>query len=81
VMMHRMLSLSKAGQMKEAEEINQLLMPLHQRLFLESNPIPTKKALEMMGKIGPGIRPPLTGLDEIHFKSLQEALAIAQLGI
>jgi dihydrodipicolinate synthase/N-acetylneuraminate lyase len=43
-------------------------------LFLESNPIPTKKALEIMGKIGSGIRPPLCSLDETHHATITAAL-------
>ena len=35
--------MSKAGKREEAEAINVSLMLLHQRLFLESNPIPAKK--------------------------------------
>jgi len=53
--MHKMLALSKAGTKAEAEAINETLMPLHKRLFLESNPIPVKKAMFLMGKIGPGM--------------------------
>jgi 4-hydroxy-tetrahydrodipicolinate synthase len=51
------------------------------RLFLESNPIPVKKALELMGLIGTGIRPPLTpfSTDSELLKSLQEALIIGSL--
>lgn len=76
--MHKMLSLSKQGQEAEAQEINASLMPLHQRLFLESNPIPTKKALQLMGKIEGNIRPPLVELDPIHLQALQEALMIGK---
>ena len=56
---HKMLKLSKAGKRTEAEAINDTLMKLHQRLFLESNPIPAKKALYLMGKIEDAIREPL----------------------
>ena len=42
----------KAGKMEEARAINSRLYLLHQRLFLESNPIPVKKALNVLGKIG-----------------------------
>eukprot|EP01039_Chlorochromonas_danica_P004372 gene4372-4793_t len=76
--MHDMLSLSKAGQKEAAEKINKLLMPLHKRLFLESNPIPTKKALNLMGKIGAGIRPPLCELSADHLAALKEALTIGE---
>eukprot|EP01038_Epipyxis_sp_PR26KG_P010196 gene10196-13716_t len=77
--MHKMLSASKLGQRKEAEIINDMLMPLHKRLFLESNPIPAKKVLELMGKIDSGIRPPLTSLDSIHLDALREAMIIGKV--
>jgi len=50
--MHTMLAAAKSGKTKEAEEINAKLMLLHKRLFLESNPIPVKRALNLMGMIG-----------------------------
>jgi len=50
--MHTMLAAAKSGKTKEAEEINSKLMLLHKRLFLESNPIPVKRALNLMGLIG-----------------------------
>jgi len=77
--MHNMLKWSKEGKNVEAEAINQILMPLHQRLFLESNPIPAKKVLQLMGKIGNGIRPPLTNLSDIHLQKLKEAMMIGKL--
>lgn len=48
-----------------------------QRLFLQSNPIPAKWALWRMGKIGAGIRPPMTVLEEEFHKPLEEALKAA----
>lgn len=76
--MHTMLVASKQGQRTEAEAINEYLMPLHKELFLEANPIPAKKALEMMGKIGSGIRPPLVPMAATHFDALREALIVGK---
>ena len=75
--MHTMLTLSKAGQKEEAEKINAELELLHSRLFLESNPIPVKKAVSMMGKCGPAIRQPLTELDISMEGVVREALTKA----
>jgi 4-hydroxy-tetrahydrodipicolinate synthase len=58
----------------QAEKINQELMLLHQRLFLESNPIPTKWALHVMGKIPSGIRSPLLPLDSKYHEEVKEAM-------
>lgn len=62
------------GDVALAEKINQELDLLHQRLFIESNPIPTKWALQMMGKIAPGIRLPLLTLDNKYHHEVKEAL-------
>ncbi len=48
-----------AGKWDEARALHYRLQPLTRMLFLEANPIPVKAALELMGKIGPEIRPPL----------------------
>lgn len=69
-----MLKLAKAGKKAEAEAINQLLIPLHKNLFIESNPIPVKKALQLIGKIDGGIRPPLVSLDPVHLPVITAAL-------
>jgi 4-hydroxy-tetrahydrodipicolinate synthase len=75
--MHNMLMLAKAGD-DEANTINESLGLLHSRMFLESNPIPVKRALNMMGKIGAAIRPPLCPLDPTHDEALKEALEKAK---
>jgi 4-hydroxy-tetrahydrodipicolinate synthase len=54
-------------------------MPLHNSLFLESNPIPVKWALHAMGKMSEGIRLPLTVLSSQHQPVLLKAMQ--QLGI
>jgi 4-hydroxy-tetrahydrodipicolinate synthase len=52
------------GDRAGALEVHQKLLPLMEALFLESNPIPVKAALAMMGKVGWEIRLPLTPLSE-----------------
>jgi 4-hydroxy-tetrahydrodipicolinate synthase len=42
------------------------LQPLHEILFVEASPQPTKWALHEMGMIGPGIRMPLIELSQTH---------------
>lgn len=46
-----------------ARALNELLVGLHRDLFVEASPIPVKWALSRMGRIGAGIRLPLTALD------------------
>jgi 4-hydroxy-tetrahydrodipicolinate synthase len=65
------------GHQDLAEKINKELMPLHTRLFVESNPIPTKWVLSEMGLISTGIRLPLTTLDPKFYPELREAMQIA----
>jgi 4-hydroxy-tetrahydrodipicolinate synthase len=50
------------GNLARAREINNQLLPLHFKLFVEANPIPVKWALQRMGRIGGGIRLPLVPL-------------------
>ncbi len=50
------------GDVAQAQEINASIAEVHRVLFLESNPIPVKWVLQQMGKIGPGLRLPLTPL-------------------
>ncbi len=47
-----------AGDAKEALRLHQLLLPLHQALFCETSPAPTKYALERLGKCTSDLRLP-----------------------
>ncbi len=58
----------------EAALLDSELQSLHNALFVEPNPIPTKWALHRMGKIGPGIRLPLTPLSETHHDAVTSTL-------
>lgn len=60
--MSEMMAAALAGDLARARAINERLMPLHLRLFVEPNPIPAKWALAHMGRIGAGIRLPLLPL-------------------
>jgi 4-hydroxy-tetrahydrodipicolinate synthase len=75
--MHEMCAAAVAGDAKKAIEINQRLLPLHQNLFVEANPIPVKWALARMGRIGEGIRLPLTSLASAHHETVAAALRAA----
>lgn len=60
--MSQMCAAALAGDLARARALNERLMPLHLRLFVEPNPIPAKWALARMGRIGTGIRLPLLPL-------------------
>ncbi len=72
--MHRLCDLAAQGKQAEALALNDELMPLHRNLFVESNPIPVKYALNRMGLIQDGIRLPLTRLDERYHSEVDDAL-------
>lgn len=59
--------------------LNEQLMPLHELLFAESNPIPTKWAMSRMGLMSNEIRMPLTLLAKEHQQPLEEAMKVLKL--
>lgn len=63
-----------AGDLVRARALQDSLMPLNQALFLESNPIPVKWALQRMGLIRGGIRLPLTPLAQQYRGAVEAAL-------
>lgn len=75
--MHKMMMAALKKDKAATEAMNKPLELLHSRLFLQSNPIPAKWALWRMGRIGAGIRPPLTVLEEEFHRPLEEALKAA----
>lgn len=75
----RMCELALAGKAEEARAINQRLLPLHDAMFVESNPIPVKWAVEQLGLIKSGIRLPLTRLSEQYHAQVRAAMAAAKV--
>ena len=73
-LMREMIAAARAGDSAKAIAINNRLLGLHRNLFLESNPIPVKWALNRMGRIAEGIRLPLTPLTAPHHETLLAAL-------
>jgi 4-hydroxy-tetrahydrodipicolinate synthase len=61
-LMSEMCRAALSGDLARARQLNAQLWPLHQKLFVEPNPIPAKWALAKMGRIEGGIRLPLTPL-------------------
>jgi len=60
--MSELCAAALAGDFVRARAINDRLLPLHFKLFVEANPIPVKWALARMGRIAAGIRLPLVPL-------------------
>jgi len=79
--MHQMCAAALVGDVKTAREINFRLLQLHQRLFVEANPIPVKWALAEMGMIELGLRLPMTPLSDKFHQTVREALHEAGIQI
>lgn len=74
-LMHEMCVAALKGDAMTARTINAKLFQLHQTLFVEANPIPTKWLLQHMGFIQSGIRLPLVPLSEVHHNALLNAFS------
>lgn len=68
-----------AGRVEEARRIHFQLSPLFAALFYETNPIPVKEALGMMGKIDPELRLPLCPMAQDTREKLVRVLKDARL--
>ena len=65
-----------AGDWKQARELHLKLFPLSRAMFLETNPIPVKEAMAMMGLLEePEFRLPMCRLAEVHRPRLKAVLA------
>ena len=62
------------GNMERAREIYFKLYPLCQAMFYETNPVPVKTSLALMGKIGDEIRLPMAPMSEANLEKLKKAL-------
>lgn len=78
-LMHEMCVAAIAGKAAEACAINAKLFALHQKLFVEANPIPVKWVLNQMGLIDTGIRLPLVPLSANNHSVLLNAMKIAEI--
>jgi len=78
-LMHELCAAAMAGDLATARRIQQQLLPLHQALFCEANPIPVKWAMARLGLCGPMLRLPMTELDAAHQPVVEAALREAGL--
>ena len=63
------------GDRQAAQELDTKLQPIHEILFVEPSPTPSKWALHAMGRIGPGIRLPLLPLTAAHHAEMRARLS------
>lgn len=78
-LMHDMCVHALNGNVAAAIACNAKLFALHQKLFVEANPIPVKWVLQQMGLIGTGIRLPLVNLSSQYHEVLRNAMQQADI--
>lgn len=62
------------GDLRHARKMHYKLLPLVKAIFIETNPIPVKTAMGMMGMIEPGLRLPMCSMKEDNAAKLRKAL-------
>jgi 4-hydroxy-tetrahydrodipicolinate synthase len=62
------------GQINKARELHYFLSPLFRAMFIETNPVPVKKAVELRGMAGGPPRLPLAELSKENSATLQKVL-------
>ena len=77
--MHELCVAAMAGNAALASKLHFELIELNQQLFCEPNPIPVKQALHFMGRIGSGLRLPLTPLQSSLHPKLRAVLQALDL--
>lgn len=63
-----------AGNLKKAKDMHFKMVPLIDSLFIETNPVPVKAALAMMGKIDYEVRLPLAKMSEGNYEKLKKVM-------
>jgi len=63
------------GNIKDARSLHYELMDINETLFIDTNPVPVKAALHLMGKIESELREPLVGLSSDHLEKLKKVMA------
>jgi 4-hydroxy-tetrahydrodipicolinate synthase len=76
-LMAQLVELCARGEYEEARRVHLQLTPWMTAAFVESNPLPVKAALAMMGRIENVLRLPLVPMEDRHSAAVREALAAA----
>lgn len=69
-----MVAAIDAGDWATAKKLHLDLLDLHQAMFIESNPVPVKTSLQLMGKIAAHVRLPLVGMQAATLEKLTAVL-------
>ena len=78
-LMSQMCEAALNGDADKAQIIDQKLLPVHDAMFVESNPIPVKWAISQLDLINDAIRLPLTKLSDANQVQVMQALKSAEL--
>ena len=69
------------GRWDQARELHHKLYPLFRDLFVETNPIPVKAALAMVGKIAEEYRLPLSPISDANREVLRASMRKAGVAV
>jgi 4-hydroxy-tetrahydrodipicolinate synthase len=76
-LMAELVTTARGGEIEVARAVHLRLASWMRAAFVESNPIPVKAALHLMGRMGPALRLPLVPLDARHLPAVRAALVVA----
>ena len=69
-----MIDAFAGGDMERAKQLHDKMIPLIDALFIETNPVPVKAALAMMGRISYEVRLPMYKLSDGNYEKLKSAM-------
>ena len=70
-----------SGNISDARSLHYELMDINDTLFIDTNPVPVKAALHLMGKIENELRAPLLGLSGDHLEKVKKAMTFHGLPV
>ncbi|MFI4963580.1 MAG: 4-hydroxy-tetrahydrodipicolinate synthase [Legionellales bacterium] len=77
--MAKMCDLAMDKEQSACLKLQEQLMPLHELMFVEANPIPVKWAMNLMGLVGEELRLPMTQLSIAHREAVEKVLKSLEL--
>ena len=72
--MANMIDAFETGNITQARKLHDKMVPLIDALFIETNPVPVKAALSMMGKIDYDVRLPLYKMSDSNYEILKKVI-------
>jgi 4-hydroxy-tetrahydrodipicolinate synthase len=77
----RLVELTADGRLSEARTLHLALLPVHEAMFIESNPGPVKAALAMAGRMSDVVRSPLVAASPATRAAIQAVLDVYERGM